>query len=93
MHSFDPSHLSAQSVQMLDIINAKEDGAEDGDGPPLDISLANIAGASSFPIVPSDLDILGFGVTLYRIQVAVIPSTRLLFLSYPNGPSLSYCSI
>ena len=42
-YSFDPSSSSAQSV--LDKVNAEEDGAEDQDGPPLDLSHANIAGA------------------------------------------------
>jgi hypothetical protein len=60
-HSFDPCSSSTQSVQMLNTVNAEEDGAEDQDGPPVDISLDNIAGTSSFPSVTSNLDILGLG--------------------------------
>jgi hypothetical protein len=59
-HSFDPSNSSTQSLQMLNTVNAEEDGAEDQDGPPLDISLADIAGTSS---IISDLNILGLGAT------------------------------
>ena len=54
-YSFDPSSSSAQSV--LDKVNAEEDGAEDQDGPPLDLSHANITGA----FFSSNLNILGFG--------------------------------
>ena len=54
-YSFDPSSSSAQS--MLDKVNAEEDGAEDRDGPLLDLSHANIAGT----FFSSNLDILGFG--------------------------------
>jgi hypothetical protein len=35
-HSFDPGS-SLHSAQMLDDVNAEEDGAEDRDGPPLDL--------------------------------------------------------
>ena len=57
-YSFDPSAAasSTQSVQMLNTVNAEEDGAEDQVGPPFDVSLANVAGASSFPPVTSDPD-------------------------------------
>jgi hypothetical protein len=55
MHAFDPSCSSAQSLQMLDIVNVEEDGAEDQDGPPV---------TPSFPhSITSDLGILGFGAT------------------------------
>ena len=62
-HAFDPSGSSSQSAQMLDVVNAEEDGAEDQDGPPLDLSLANIPGASAFPLVTPDLGILASGAT------------------------------
>jgi hypothetical protein len=52
-HAFDPSGSSSQSAQMLDLVNAEEDGAEDQDGPPLDLSLAE--GTSTFPHVTPDL--------------------------------------
>ena len=42
---------------MLDKVNAEEDGVEDQDGPPLDLSHANIAGT----FFSSNLDILGLG--------------------------------
>ena len=42
---------------MLDKVNAEEDGAEDRDGPLLDLSHANIAGA----FFSSNLNILGLG--------------------------------
>jgi hypothetical protein len=70
-HSFDPSNVSAQSTQMLNNVNAEEDGAEDQSGPLLDTSAditgpssfpvtsTNIAGPSSFPVT-SNLDIMGF---------------------------------
>jgi hypothetical protein len=50
--SYDPSGSSSQLAQMLDIINAEEDGVEDQDGPLLNLpkSLANIPGASAFPL-------------------------------------------
>ena len=54
-YSFDPSSSSAQSV--LDKVNAEEDGVGDQDGPLLDLSHANIAGA----FFSSNLDILGLG--------------------------------
>ena len=69
-HSFDPSSGSSaqsQALQMLDSINSEDDGAEDRDGPPFNIPLTNIAGASSFPSpldasgLTSNRDILGFG--------------------------------
>ena len=54
-YSFNPSSSSAQSV--LDKVNAEEDGAEDRDGPLLDLSHANITGT----FFSSNLNILGFG--------------------------------
>ena len=54
-YSFDPSISSAKSV--LDKVNAEEDGAEDRDGPLLDLSHANIAGT----FFSFNLDILGLG--------------------------------
>ena len=57
---------------MLDKVNAEEDGAEDQDGPLLDLSLANIASAS----FPSNLTVLGFGAlpseTLYPISCPLV---------------------
>jgi hypothetical protein len=55
-HAFEPSYdssgSSSQSAQILDIINAEEDEVENQDGPLLNLSesLANIPGASSFPL-------------------------------------------
>ena len=59
-HSFDPSHSSAQSAQMLDTVNAEVDEAEDQGGPLLDTPLADIAdiadASTSFSL---GLDVLG----------------------------------
>ena len=65
---------------MLDKVNAEEDGAEDRDGPLLNLSHANIAGA----FFSSNLDILRFGA---------LPSEPLLSHFSSSGgtrpPSLS----
>lgn len=64
-NAFEPSTAgsSADAVQMLNNVNAEEDGEEDQDSPPFDTPLANIASTSSFPPVTSDLNISEFGVT------------------------------
>ena len=77
-YSFDPSSSSVPSV--LDKVNAEEDGVEDRDGPPLDLSHANITSA----FFSSNLNILGFGA---------LPSKPLAFHFSSSGgampPSLS----
>jgi len=71
-HAFEPSGSSSRSAQMLDVVNVEEDGAEDQDGPPLDLSLANIPGAFAFPLVTPDLGILVSGVT--STVISCLPS-------------------
>ena len=58
-HAFDPASSSSQSAtQMLNIVNAEEDGAEDQVGPQLDSPTANTPAAPVSvvsPLVPPDL--------------------------------------
>jgi hypothetical protein len=58
-HAFDPASSSSQSAtQMLNIVDAEEDGAEDQVGPQLDSPTANTPAAPASvvsPLVPPDL--------------------------------------